>query len=88
MLVMFLYLLYISCSRGGGGGYRSVAGGGVHFFWFSRMVFCVGHFGNVIVWWASDSWISVGCVGSFVSRSTIVLEGDRVAPNELPSVIW
>ena len=69
-------------------GGRAPASGrvGVHlssFFGFSQMVSCVGHFGNVIVWWVSASWISVG----FVSHSTIVLEGDSVALSESPPVI-
>ena len=32
---------------------------------FSWMVPCVGHFGNVIVGWVFDFWITVGFVGAF-----------------------
>ena len=48
------------------------------------MVPCVDHFGNVIVGWVFDFWIAVGFVGAFVSRRTIVLEGDSVALSDLP----
>ena len=66
-----------------GGEFPASGGVAVHlssFYVFSWMVACVGHFGNVIVGWVSASWISVGFVGVFVSHSTIVLEGDSVAP--------
>ena len=86
---MFLYWLHVGCSWGVG--FPASGGVGVHllsFFGFSRMVSCVDHFGNVIVGWVSGSWISVDFVGAFVFHSTIVLEGDCVAPSESPTVIW
>ena len=60
----------------------------VNFSGFSRMVSCMSYFGNVILGWVFDFWIFVGFVGAIVSRSTIVLEGDSVAPSESPLVIW
>ena len=68
-----------------------MAGWGVHlsvFLRFSRMVSCVSHFGKVIGGGVSGLWIAVGFVGAFVSRSTILLEGDSVVPSESPPVIW
>ena len=70
-LVMFLCVL-VSYQLFMGIGFTVSGGVGVHlssFYGFSRMVSCVGHFGNVILGWVS------GCVGAFVSRSTMVLEG-------------
>ena len=56
------------------------------FFWFSRMISCVGHLSSVIVGWVSASWISVGFVGAFLVA--LLLEGDSVALSESPPVIW
>ena len=54
-LIMSLYYLHVGCLWGGFPASGGVGGFTCLVFWFSGMVSCVGHFGNVVVGWVSAS---------------------------------
>ena len=94
-LVAFLYLSGIGCSRRwvcrsvvGGGGGLPFSG----FYAFPGWSPCVSHFGNVLAMWVWDGYTRLWnlcrlCSALLFSGSTILLEGDSVAPNGSRPVI-